>query len=377
MATSNVTIMGSEVVITVDGQQVFPPGSNPQPPNPGPGPDPGGKLAIGSNGGIMWGTNIHPIQGGTAYASIPIDVLFQMGQDLGLKRLRLDLYDASDASQSMLASALAEAGVRPVQVLPIIIPNFAGYASEQAAYDDCKRLMQTYASNFKQVLVWELGNEFELASKIKGQGSYITDYDQTKYCKARGCYRGMIAGMKDGNSSALSCIDTSGHGHFGWTDQLWKEDVKWDITGEHFYSERGNVSIRELYLEVGKTDKLALMKKNYGGRPIWITEFNYWFAEDQACDKDAMAQYLTKTMAEYDSWAKEFNIEAVDLYELLDQPHIEGREGDFGLYTDNAPNAAGNAVKQYLAAHPSVVYSTCVAASSASASSSSRGKSRR
>jgi hypothetical protein len=83
-------------------------------------------------------------------------------------------------------------------------------------------------------------------------------------------------------------------------------------------------------------------------------------------------------MAEYDGWAKEFNIEAVDLYELLDQPHIEGREGDFGLYTDNQPNAAGEAVKSYLAAHPSVVYATVTGASASSASApSGRGKPRR
>jgi hypothetical protein len=310
---------------------------------------------IGSNSGIMWGTNMHPIQGGTAYASIPIDVLFQMAQDLGLRRLRLDLYDASDQSQSILASALAESAVRGVKVLPIIIPNFQGYANEEAAYRDCKPLMQTYASNFKQVAVWELGNEFELASQIKGQGSHISDYDQAKYQKARGAYRGMIEGMKAGNPNARSCIDTSGHGHFGWTDELWADGVHWDITGEHFYSERGTVDIRELHLECGLTDKLKLMKENYG-KPIWITEFNYWYADNQPPDKDAMAQYLTKTMAEYDGWAKEFNIEAVDLYELLDQPHIEGREGDFGLYTDNQPNAAGEAVKAYLAAHPSVIY---------------------
>jgi Glycosyl hydrolase catalytic core. len=146
----------------------------------------------------------------------------------------------------------------------------------------------------------------------------------------------MIEGMKDGNSSALSCIDTSGHGHFGWTDELWKDGVRWDITGEHFYSERGVVSIRELHLEVGLTDKLALMKKNYG-RPVWITEFNYWFADGQAPDKQAMGDYLATTMAQYDGWAREFQIEAVDIYEMLDQPQIEGREGDFGLYTGEVP----------------------------------------
>jgi hypothetical protein len=372
---TTVTITGSDVVIMVDGVGVYPTGGpvppDPNPPNPG--PDPSGKLAIGSNGGIMWGTNVHPIQGGTPYASMPIDVQFQKAQDLNLKRLRLDLYDAGQQSQTVLSSALAEAGVRPVEVLPIIIPNFQGYRDEQAAFDDCKKLLQTYAGNFKQVAVWELGNEFELASQIRGQGSVIGDYDHAKYLLARGCYRGMIAGLKDANPSALSCIDTSGHGHFGWTDELWKDGVKWDITGEHFYSEKGVVDIRHLYLEVGETDKLALLKKNYG-RPIWMTEFNYWFADNEPPDKAAMAGYLSKTMAQYDGFAKDYGLEAVDIYELLDQPQIVGREGDFGLYTDDRPNPAGVAVRDYLATHPSKRYATVTTGSTQAQSQSRRGK---
>jgi len=365
---TNVTITGNDVTVTVDGTKVYPAG-NPEPQPPHPNPD--DKLPIGSNGGIMWGVNIHPIQGGTPYASMPIDVQFQKAQDLGLRRLRLDLYDASNQSQTVLASALAESAVRGVEVLPVVIPNFQGYDSEDAAYRDCKPLMETFAKNFPQVLAWELGNEFELASQIRGQGSYITDYDQTKYVLARGCYRGMIEGMKAGNAAAQSCIDTSGHGHFGWTDQLWRDGVYWDITGEHFYSERGVVSIRELHLEVGLTDKLALMKNNYG-RPIWITEFNYWFADNEPPDKRAMGQYLSRTMAEYDGWAREFQIEAVDIYEMLDQPQITGREGQFGLYSGDAPNPAGTAVRDYLQAHPSVAYRTVSEAPAAASAGSGR-----
>ena len=52
------------------------------------------------------------------------------------------------------------------------------------------------------------------------------------------------------------------------------------------------------------------MKKNYGG-PIWITEFNYWFADGEPPNKAPMGEYLAKTMAEYDGWADEFHIEAV------------------------------------------------------------------
>jgi hypothetical protein len=324
--------------------------SNPVPPNPDT------PQEIGSNSGIMWGTNIHPIQGGSPYASMPIDVQFQLAQDLGLRRIRFDLYDASQQSQTMLASVMAEGNVRNVEVLPIIIPNFKNYLHEQAAYNDCVTLMREYADNFPQVMVWELGNEFELASQISGQGSFISDYNYDLYTKARGCYRGMIDGMKGVNPRMLSCIDTSGHGHWGWTDELWKDGVKWDITGEHFYSENGAVDIRHLYLEVGETDKLALLKEHYG-KPIWMTEFNYWYPDNETqFDKTPMAQYLSKTMAQYDGFARDYGLEAVDIYEELDQPQIHGREGKFGLYTNNQPNAAGEAVKSYLATHPSKIY---------------------
>jgi hypothetical protein len=74
-----------------------------------------------------------------------------MSQDLGLRRLRIDLYDAGQASQTLLSSALAESAVRNVAVLPVVIPNFQGYPDGNAAQKDCRTLMETYAGNFKQV----------------------------------------------------------------------------------------------------------------------------------------------------------------------------------------------------------------------------------
>ena len=288
----------------------------------------------------------HPSIQAAPYATMPIDAV-PACQNLAAAPPRpLRCQPAS----LTVCTPLWPGPVRGVAVL-LITPRPSSYQTSARQQLLVRRI---YAGTFRQVPVWELGNSTSWPARSGGRAG---DHDYDYQHPARGAYRGRPGEGKAANPAALSCIDTSGHGHFGWTDQLWADGVRWDITGEHFYSERGVVSIRELHLEVGLTDKLALMKKNYG-RPVWITEFNYWFADGERPDKDAMGSYLAKTMAEYDGWAQEFQIEAVDIYEMLDQPQIEGREGDFGLYTDNQPNPAGSAVRSYLQAHPSKQYRT-------------------
>ena len=80
---------------------------------------------------------------------------------------------------------------------------------------------------------------------------------------------------------------------------------------------------------------------------------------DTVPNKTTMGNYLTTTMAQYNGFAKNYDLEAVDIYELMDEPQIgTGREAGYGLTTSGTNNAAGNLVGAYLAAHPSVVYAS-------------------
>jgi hypothetical protein len=371
---SDVTITGSDIVISVDGTKIYPAGTTPPlPPLP---PVPARNPVIGSNAGIMWGANGHPVQGGGPYAPMPLPEHFALLSSMGLRDYRIDLYEAEDHSIDLLQRLIVEGAKHRISILPCVIPDYQSYASENEAYEAAKILARTYASRFPGVPVWEWGNEYELwpnAQKPGTQGSVIDDYDWGLFCLARGTYRGMLDGMRDGNATAKGMINTSGHGHWGWTDQLWADGVHWDITGEHFYSAEGTVSIEHLYLMVGETNKLQLLKDRYA-RPIFITEFNYWCRDGSDGEKPQMAAYLASAMAEYDGFAKKYGLERVHIYELLDEPQAPGREGLLGLVTSDQLNIAGNAVRDYLREHPSIVYQPVSPAAARSRSMPSSGE---
>jgi hypothetical protein len=310
---------------------------------------------VGSNQGIMWGVNGHPGQGGP-YASNSPDK--QMGDitGAGLKSYRVDLYDASAASIVGLQTYVTAGKAHGVKILPVLIPNFLAYADETSAFNAGFALGKTYASTFAaDVQVWELGNEYEgqvgpAVPNSGAEGSDMSQYNQAKYALARGALRGLLDGIHAGNPSSKGIINTSGGCRYGFLIGLWNDGVRWDITGEHWYSGSGNII--DVHCKAGAINKLAFYKTTFG-KPIWITEFNW----NQNSNKTSIGNWLTTTMQQWSAVAQQYDIEAAHIYELYDQPGLPGMEAVFGVAgTDGIMNAAGAAVANYLAQHPSATY---------------------
>jgi hypothetical protein len=308
----------------------------------------------------MWGINGHPVQGGTPYTAMSVPAQLALVNSLGLKSYRIDLYDASTASQAVLRATVDAAKPLGIKVCPILLADIDinSFADETAAYNAGKAMGQTYAANFKDwVKVWEIGNEW--GGKVvpfTGQGTYPADYDTGSYNKCRGLTKGLSDGIKAADPAAR-CAQGSNGGAASWglNDRLWADGVRWDITCEHFYSNMGNNDITALPLLPGLTNKLALNRDHYPGTSQWITEFNYFGPANTNSDVQAAA-YLARTMAQYDSLAKTYRVEGVHIYELLKQAAPDGGRL-FGIMSGTGqPNPPSDAVKAYLAAHPSVVY---------------------
>lgn len=323
---------------------------------PPPPPPPSGDLAVGSNGGIMWSVNIHYARN---VAGTPGDVVMSTAASLGFRSTRTDLYTIAD--QSFLTAALASAAKVKIKVLPILMGqiNFADYADETSAYNAGKAHGSSYGTAFKgRVGVWELFNELNGPIGYNGNGSLASDYNQTNLAKTRGLARGLMEGLRAADPACkIAFGSNSAIEAWGWLDGLWSAGIRWDITSTHYYSNMGNNVITELALHQGVTDLLAQNLIKYPGTVNWITEFNYWGPDNTNSDAQTAA-YLTRTMAQYDAMAKNANkrLEAVYIYQLLEEPGTDnGRH--LGLM-NNAGTAtqASNAVKTYLAAHPSVVY---------------------
>jgi hypothetical protein len=241
--------------------------------------------AVGGNAGITWGTNGHPMHGGSPYVPGTTSFATQFGLvvGLGLTHYRVD-YDSDDSDHFTSLTALVAAAVGTgVTIVPVLNPDpiSGSYATEAAAYAFGRAQALNYATNYPSIKVWEIGNEYEtrLTTPPTGQGSFISNYVYTEYVRMRGLVRGLFEGIRAGNPAAKVAFGSAGGGGWGIMDQLWADGIRWDITVEHFYSDGGTVDIRHLFLVVGETDKLALLRDKYH-KPIWMTEFNYWNTAD-------------------------------------------------------------------------------------------------
>jgi hypothetical protein len=89
------------------------------------------------------------------------------------------------------------------------------------------------------------------------------------------------------------------------------------------------------------------------GRPIWLTEIN---VDRNGSDKIAMGRWLSATMAQLDNVARKYDIGAAYIYVLF-KPDAAG---DYGIVDATSgtplPTMAYEAVKAYLAQHPSATY---------------------
>jgi hypothetical protein len=310
---------------------------------------------IGSNQGIMWGINGHPAQGGSYARNLAEKQLGDVSA-VGLKSYRVDVYDASPTFITGLRHYVEVGRTYGVKILPVLIPDFLSYADEAAAEAGGFMLGKTYASAFAaDVQVWGIGNEYEgyVGSAVPNsdaEGSNLAQYNQVKYALARGSLRGMLNGIHAGNPRSKGIVNTAGGCRYGFLTALWDDGVRWDITGEHWYSGAGN--ILELHCKAGAMNKLAFLKDTFG-KPIWITEFNW----NQNSNKASMAGWLTTTMRQWSVVSSRYGLEAAFIYELYDQPELSGMEAGFGIADANGTlNASGSAVAHYLAKHPSVVY---------------------
>ena len=230
-------------------------------------------ITVGSNSGIMWGVNGHPAHSGTPYTTVSLATQVSLISSLGVTVYRAD-FDNNDTPHFTLLTDLISAGAKMV---PLLNPDplSASYNSESAAYTFGHAFALSYATNYPTISIWELGNEYEIRiGSVSGQGSFITDYNSTNVAKVRGLVSGMIDGIRAGNPSAKVAFGSAGGGGHGQpAPGLWLMGGGYPV--EHFYSDGGTVDIRHLFLIVGETDKLALLRDHYG-KPIWMTEFSYW-----------------------------------------------------------------------------------------------------
>jgi len=331
-------------------------GSSAPAPTPTPSPD-----GIGTNRGIMWGINGHPYGGlsGGPYSSI--DQQIQLMATMGIKHYRVDFYTADNASFTLVQSLLDSAKAYNITITPVLIP--ATGANEQASYNTAYALGQAYAAKFPGILAFELGNE-ENNSVLDPSGDHSNASDFTSasgYAAVRGKLRGLLDGVRAGNAKARGALGISGGCNVGFLQALYNDGLRWDITVAHPYDSWGDPENLTLTYDhsqangsCAKSNMMAALASF--GKPLWLTEFNYTPAVT-ANDKTAMGTGLQTMMKRFTSMAQKYDIEAVDVYEMFDEPAASGNEAYFGIFTSTGSGtAASTMVSNYISNNPSMIY---------------------
>ena len=288
---------------------------------------------------IMFGVNVHPIQGGI-YSNQA--AAMKAMTYVGLKGYRMDL-DTSSTSRSLLTTAFRDAPVGAT-VLPLLdlVPDASVTESEnyQAAY----ALVEPLVANFRSVTFWEVGNEIDNWIGVTGDGSTIEQYNLTNYIAARGFFSGMIAAVHAANPKALAIINDAGWCHYGMMNQLWADGVRWDVTAIHWYGNMGNV----IDAACGPNERSNVLAIHAAfGKPIWFTEFNSNAGGDAA---NHMAKWAPPFMTQISDLALQYNIQAAFIYELYSFEN-DGN-GYLGIFSSTgAVTATSDAIKSWISTY--------------------------
>jgi hypothetical protein len=301
---------------------------------------------------LVWGANGHPF---TAYPGVSVDRQLAYLNDLGLKSYRVNISELRSAPA--LGELIAKAEPLGIAILPVLTPALDLEAlSAEALRAGAYELAFALVSQFKQkVRVWELGNELENFAIIQpcekrddgtqypcewgpAGGVGPLDYYGPRWAKVSAVMKGLVEGAAAADPTVRKAMGTAGWGHIGAFERMKRDGIAWDISVWHMYGEDPEWAFKALAAY---------------DRPIWVTEMNHPGGSSKG--EEDQAEGLKRWMLRLAELAPRYRIEAVHLYELMDEtywaPDFEAVMGLVRLekegasWRPGAPKAAYDAVR--------------------------------
>lgn len=303
----------------------------------------------------IWGVNGHPFN---AYPGVSFDQQLSYIHDLGLKSYRVNISELKSAPA--LAELVAKAEPLGIAILPVITPPFdlkALPADDLRA--KARELAFALVSQFKgKIGVWELGNEMENFAIIQpcemmddgkqyncawgpAGGVGPLEYYGPRWQKVSAVLKGLSEGAIAADPTVLKAIGTAGWGHLGVFDRLAQDGIAWDRSVWHMY---------------GQDPEWAFKAIAAHGKPIWVTEMNHPLGSQNS--EQEQADGLTRWMGRLRELAPQYKVEAVHLYELMDETYwapdfeavmglVKLDKGAKGGWQPGAPKRAYAAVRSF------------------------------
>ncbi len=281
---------------------------------------------------LIFGINGHPLNQ-VAYIKTSVSTQMDMLKHYGMNYYRVDIgtdFEGNIREQKKFDNLIAGVNNANVKILPTLYLRGMDYAqSESANFTQGKILGKGFAAKYGQHFdYYELGNEYDLKLKMAGaDGRYKESYNQSQFKLFAAFLRGMIQGIKEGDSGAKTMVNGCGW-NYGFFELLKYYDVNIDVIAHHLYSK----STRQNTDYIKIVQNLAAVWNNT--KSIWVTELN---KEDGSYNPAPEAQGLI--VNDFISKLSQVPaVKAILIYELLDQPelvHNLEREKHMGLIKFN------------------------------------------
>jgi hypothetical protein len=305
----------------------------------------------------------HPLFANSPYSAISDDSVFALLQAKHLNRYRFDVMLANDTAvtapvrmQSLIAAG-KKYGIRlePELALPFSWGDRTDgglYPAGDSAALYSQGFNRTYAfvSQFaNDVQDWELQNELNLLARdasgnmLFGKGWTAAEFDQPLMNDWASVLHGMSDAidrvMADKNVALRRIVGTTST-MFGYLDFMLSKGVKIDVVGYHYYEHLG--ADPNNYWGGTQPNFNLFTKLNSYGKPVYVNEFNCAEIYDASYTNVARSASMNACNTNLQQMLTAFtgqavaNIEALQVYELLDETQNSGAEAHFGFLYDMA-----------------------------------------
>lgn len=278
---------------------------------------------------FMLGVNGH--LGDAPYVQLAASKQIQLLNEMKMKWYRINIQTYADGTiktESRFLALHKAASEKGVNILPVIYTRSLDLnKTESESYKLGWELGSNFAAKYGQYFTYyDMGNDLELELLIKGKtGQSQNHYDRRKTNVTAAYLKGMDEGIKSKDPTAKTMI-SAGWIHYGFIRMCDWYGVKFDVVAYHWYSDMEGSAPKAPYNIPDITIKLASLFPN---KPIWFTEFNYRYKEAKSdtyeTDQNAfIMQFIQKCK-------NNPKVQALLIYELLNEPYKNGDEGHFGL----------------------------------------------
>ena len=340
-------------------------------------------LGVHAHSASWWTTSGGPSMGGQVpYVMVPPTQQMDLIRQLGPGRemwMRVELafphswtFNSSAVSRDLglAATFFKHASQNSIKILPLLLPGSlhpgGGVFTFSSNLNDVEKVAEQVTHAVASTLgplgasVFGIGGEWNsLCLKPgggPGGGSAIGDYNETCAAFYVALLRGMNRGVHRASVGYRTQVTTSGWVNYGWNDQLVKHGfTDFDIIAYDWYSDMGDLDNTSSCIPAAGCSRPGpgmnpLEKLLTYNQSIWIGEMNRK-SGSVLCDGPSpgcrtttaltqQAQYLLELIKQLAQ--KHPQLEAVFVYELLDQPMIDGAacgklkgslcgEGHYGL----------------------------------------------